>query len=36
MGKKEKKEYKVVMDLLAEKIKIKPDLSGSFTVYGQY
>ena len=27
MNKKEKKEYKVVMDLLAEKIKIKPDLS---------
>ena len=27
MGKKETKEYKVVMDLLAEKIKINPDLS---------
>ena len=27
MNKTEKKEYKVVMDLLAEKIKIRPDLS---------
>ena len=27
MNKTEKKEYKVVMDLLAEKIKIQPDLS---------